>query len=94
MILQGNYDELNKEEIFIKDLNNSLEEFKIILAREISSNKITNDKSSILGALGHMHCNRLTGNRNLEFKNSVIIRHTIHDILQKHRYLANQLPVI
>lgn len=94
IILQGNYDELNNEQIFIKDLNDSLEEFKIILAKEINSNQITTTRSSILGAMGHMHCNRLTGNRDLEFKNSVIIRHTIHDILQKHRYLAKQLPVI
>jgi hypothetical protein len=88
-ILKENYVEIGKQERSIKNLNNSLEEFKMVLTKETNLNKITNDKASILGALGHMHCNRLTGNRDIEFRNLVILRHTIHDILQKYRYLNN-----
>lgn len=87
-ILQGDYGEFNKLKQSIKKLDSSLEEFKIRLNKDRNSNKITNNKANIISTLGHMHCNRLTGNRDIEFKNLVILRHTIYDTLQKYRHMT------
>lgn len=75
------YDSLLESEM--SKLKESLRKFKDKM-KDYSS--ITNTKENILLSITHMHCNRLSGDRDLEYKYFVIFRHALRDIICRDKY--------
>lgn len=90
-ILNLKYGEFEPLKSYIQKLNIILKKYRDKIDYLYNENNLTNTKEMIIGSLSHMHCNRLTGDRALEYKTFVIIRHTVYDLLNKKKYLKRKL---
>lgn len=80
----GKFEKLRNEiELLIILLN----KYRLKINELAIKEELTNNISNIIRSLAHMHCNRLSGDRNLEYKNLVMIRHTVYDLLEKKKYI-------
>ncbi len=91
VLLKGEFGDFEIIRASIEKMNLLLKEFNSKLDKCKNLGLLTNDKSKIIGSLGHMHCNRLTGDRTLELKTFVMLRHTIHDFILKNRCFKEEL---
>lgn len=64
--------------------------FSSELERQIENKKTTNTKKEIIFSLTHMYCNRMTGIIAYEGKYLSIIRHSLHAIIEKWKYVENK----
>lgn len=65
----------------------ALSDFKEAMQIQFNCKKNTNDRDSIIMSIAHMHCNRLTGIRELESKYMAIVRHSLYQIARKREIL-------
>lgn len=84
--IAGNFGEFECLRGSIKNMGNSVKKYSEKIDSASDTGKLTNDKSSIIGALAHMHCNRLTGDRQLEYVTLSFIRHTIFSLCEKRKH--------
>lgn len=85
-ILNFKYEEFELLKPGIKKLDAVLKKYRDKIDSLYDKNNLTNTKKMIIGSLSHMHCNRLTGDRNLEYKVSILIRNTIFDLINKYKH--------
>lgn len=86
-ILNLKYEEFESLKPYIQKLNIILKQYRENIDYLYNENNLTNTKKMIIGSLLHMHCNRLTGDRNLEYKTFVMIRHAVYDLMNKYEHL-------
>ena len=86
-ILNLKYGEFESLKPYIQKLNIILKHYRENIDYLYNENNLTNTKKMIIGSLLHMHCNRLTGDRDLEYKTFVMIRHTVYDLMNKYEHL-------
>lgn len=85
-ILNFKYGEFESLKPHIKHLSVLLKKYRNKIDYLYDKNTLTNAKKMIIGSLSHMHCNRLTGDRNLEYKTFVMLRHTVYDLVNKYKH--------
>lgn len=90
-ILSLKYGDFESLKPYIQNTNRILKIYRGKIDYLYNENNLTNTNKMIIGSLLHMHCNRLTGNRELEYKTFVMIRHTVYDLLNKKKYLKRKL---
>ena len=90
-ILSLKYGDFESLKPYIQNINRILKKYREKMDYLYNENNLTNTDKMIIGSLTHMHCNRLTGDRGLEYKTFVMIRHTIYDLLNKKKYLKRKL---
>ena len=90
-ILSLKYGDFESLKPYIQNINRILKKYREKMDYLYNENNLTNTDKMIIGSLTHMHCNRLTGDRGLEYKTFVMIRHTIYDLLNKKKYLKREL---
>ncbi|MDU5570546.1 MAG: lantibiotic dehydratase [Peptoniphilus harei] len=86
-IINCKYNEFEQLRPYVYKLNIILKKYRREIEYLYKDNKLSNSEFMIIGSLIHMHCNRLKGDRNLEYKTSVLIRHTVYDLINKYRNL-------
>ena len=84
--ISGDFGEFEPLRNSIENMDKILKKYSIKIDDDSYNNLLTNSKSNIIGALAHMHCNRLTGDRELEYMTLSMIRHTIFAISEKRKH--------
>ncbi|QXM06247.1 lantibiotic dehydratase [Crassaminicella indica] len=89
-ILKGEVEKIDKRLLKIIEVYKKrqlmLFEFKKQLEKQIEKKKTTNIKKEIIFSMNHMYCNRMIGDTAYEGKCLSIIRHSLHDLIEKWKY--------
>lgn len=76
---------LNIEEEYI-NWKSALKDFRQKYMQQERRGEIFTDRTNMVISFSHMYCNRLKGNLSIEQKYRTLLRHTLHDLLEKRKH--------
>lgn len=85
-ILNEDWESIDSKFLSIRDTLSSRKQQLYKFKKMIDREELSNNKKSIVLSIVHMFCNRVTGDKDLEYKFCMILRHSLKSIIMQKKH--------